>query len=242
MPDRYSRIFLLSHMRAYTSLAAHILGSHPQINGYFELHISYDDASALDRQLEDFRGQEALKQNSRYLFDKLLHDDYLLEPEKLGISNIVILVSLLEPAQTIRSIVNLFAQKETEERYASPVEATNYYVNRLSELADYCQRSTWPYYYYDAELFKRDPERLLAKLTAWLDLDSPLSDQYQVFSQTGKARKGDSSRHIHSGKIHRTKTDYSHIALPENELNKAQAVYTQCRQRILGNAADAVTQ
>ena len=43
MPERYSRIFLLSHMRAFTSLAGHILGSHPQINGYFEMHISYDD-------------------------------------------------------------------------------------------------------------------------------------------------------------------------------------------------------
>jgi hypothetical protein len=51
----YARIFLLSHMRAYTSLAGHILGSHPQINGYYEMHISYEDASALDRQLEMFR-------------------------------------------------------------------------------------------------------------------------------------------------------------------------------------------
>ena len=33
-PKPCARIFLLSHMRAYTSLAGHILGSHPQINGY----------------------------------------------------------------------------------------------------------------------------------------------------------------------------------------------------------------
>jgi hypothetical protein len=32
-PDPYARIFLLSHMRAFTSLAGHILGSHPQIKG-----------------------------------------------------------------------------------------------------------------------------------------------------------------------------------------------------------------
>ena len=35
VPDPYARIFLLSHMRAYTSLAGRILGSHPQINGYY---------------------------------------------------------------------------------------------------------------------------------------------------------------------------------------------------------------
>ncbi|TCS68990.1 hypothetical protein EDC61_1225 [Sulfuritortus calidifontis] len=45
----HARIFLLSHMRAFTSLAGHILGSHPQINGYYEMHISYWDAAALDR-------------------------------------------------------------------------------------------------------------------------------------------------------------------------------------------------
>jgi hypothetical protein len=59
--DPYARIFLLSHMRAFTSLAGHILGSHPQINGYYEMHISYEDASALERQLEVFRQGDVLK-------------------------------------------------------------------------------------------------------------------------------------------------------------------------------------
>jgi hypothetical protein len=36
------------------------------------MHISYEDASALDRQLEVFRQGDVLKVNSRYLFDKLL--------------------------------------------------------------------------------------------------------------------------------------------------------------------------
>ncbi len=49
LPDRYARIFPLSHMCTHTSLMAHILGSHPQINGYYEMHLGYEDASALDR-------------------------------------------------------------------------------------------------------------------------------------------------------------------------------------------------
>ena len=76
----YSRIFILSHMRAFTSLAGHILGSHPQINGYFEMHISYDDATALDKQLEVLQESETLKQNSQFIVDKLLHNDYQLKP------------------------------------------------------------------------------------------------------------------------------------------------------------------
>jgi hypothetical protein len=65
--DPYARIFLLSHMRAFTSLAGHSLGSYPQIMATTKC--SYEDASALDRQLEMFRQGDVLKANSRYLFD-----------------------------------------------------------------------------------------------------------------------------------------------------------------------------
>ena len=64
--EHHAGIFLLSHMRAFTSLAGHILGSHPQINGY-EMHISHEDAAALDRQMEVLQEGDALKPGSRYL-------------------------------------------------------------------------------------------------------------------------------------------------------------------------------
>lgn len=239
--EPHSRIFLLSHMRAFTTLAGHILGSHPQINGYYEMHISYEDASALDKQLDVFLESDVLKENSRYLFDKLLHNDYLLKPEQLGLANMKILISLLEPEHTIKSIVNLFAQKEIEDLYALPVEAANYYIARVQALADFSRAANQPYYYFDAEMFQRAPEILLPRLSDWLELDSPLSERYQIFNQTGKARKGDSSGRIHSGRIDRTPVDYSHISIPEDVLRAAQKVYRECRQQIVGNAADSVS-
>ncbi|PWB56550.1 MAG: hypothetical protein C3F18_04930 [Nitrosomonadales bacterium] len=240
-PEPHARIFLLSHMRAYTSLAGHILGSHPEINGYYEMHISYEGASALDRQLGMYLAGDALKESSRYLFDKLLHNDYLLKPERLGLANIKILISLMEPERTIKSIVNLFAQKEIDDLYASPVEAANYYIARVQALADFSRESGQPYYYFDAEMLQRAPEKLLPKLLDWLELDTPLSECYQIFSHTGKARKGDSSERIHSGKIDRTPVDYSHIAIPDEVLRKAREAYRECRQQIVGNAADSVS-
>ena len=135
MSDSYARIFLLSHMRAYTSLAGHILGSHPQINGYFEMHLGYEDASALDRQLAAYQRDEALKPGSRYLFDKLLHNDYALKPERLGRADIKVLVALAEPEHTIKSIVHLFRQKPDPDLYASPVQAAKYYVERVRALS-----------------------------------------------------------------------------------------------------------
>ena len=241
MPERYSRIFLLSHMRAFTSLAGHILGSHPEINGYFEMHISYDDASALNKQLDVLQEHEALKQNSHYLFDKLLHNDYQLKPELPGFDGIKILLALRQPEHTIKSIVNLFAQKETVELYASPEEATKYYNERLEVLADFCRTFAQGYYYFDAELLQSAPEILLPAMSGWLELDSPLSERYKLFSHTGKARKGDSSNLIHSGAIDKTRIDYSHIRLPEDELKRAIMAYQNCRQLIIDNANDSVT-
>ena len=228
-------------MRAFTTLAGHILGSHPQINGYYEMHISYEDASALDKQLDVFLESDVLKENSRYLFDKLLHNDYLLKPEQLGLANIKILISLLEPEHTIKSIVNLFAQKEIEDLYASPVEAANYYIARVQALADFSRPANQSYYYFDAELFQRAPEILLPKLSDWLELDSPLRERYQIFSHTGKTGKGDSSQRIHSGSIDKTRIDYSHIAIPQDALSAAKKVYRECRQQIIGNAVDSVS-
>lgn len=237
--DAFARIFLLSHMRAYTSLAGHILGSHPQINGYYEMHLGYEEAAALDRQLEAFRHDEVLKPGSRYLFDKLLHNDYALKPERLGRADIKILVALAEPAHTIRSIVHLFRQKPDPDLYASPVEAANYYVERVRALADFCRMTDWPYTYFDAELFVRAPERLLPRLTAWLELDSPLSECYEVFSHTGKARRGDTSERVRSGRIDRVRSDYAHVVIPEDALRAAEAAYRACREEIISRAADS---
>jgi len=240
LPEPHARIFLLSHMRAYTSLAGHILGSHPQINGYYEMHLSYEGASALDRQRELYLQSDALKPDSRYLFDKLLHNDYRLLPERLGLADMKILISLAEPEHTIKSVVHLFAQKPVEDLYASPVEAANYYIARVKALAEF-SRTNPGYFYFDAELWQRAPERLLPRLTAWLELDSPLSERYQTFSQTGKAGRGDSSQRIHSGSIDKTRFDYSHVAIPEEALRAAREVYRECRARVVAGARESLT-
>ena len=83
------------------------------------MHLGHEDAAALDRQRALYQQGDALNPGSRYLFDKLLHNDYVLKPERLGMADIKILVALAEPAHTIRSIVHLFRQKEESDRYAS---------------------------------------------------------------------------------------------------------------------------
>ncbi|MDQ1362779.1 MAG: hypothetical protein QG652_639 [Pseudomonadota bacterium] len=240
MADNYSRIFLLSHMRAFTSLAGHILGSHPQINGYYEMHVSYDDAHSLNRQIDLYREHDELKPGGRYLFDKLLHNDYALQLERLNIPDVKILIALREPEHTIKSIVNLFAQKKIDDLYASPVEATRYYVDRLKWLADFCRHVDYRYFYFDAEMLKDESDILLPRLSQWLELDTPLSECYGVFSQTGKDRKGDSSENIRGGKINRMVHDYSAISIPDEQLKMARQVYRYSREAIIRGAAESV--
>ena len=227
-------------MRAYTSLAGHILGSHPQIDGYYEMHLGYEEPAALDRQLEAFLQDEVLKPGSRYLFDKLLHNDYVLKPERLGLADIKILVALAEPEHTIRSIVHLFRQKPDPDLYASPLEAAKYYVERVRTLAEFFRTIDRPYTYFDAELLVRAPEKLLPRLTEWLELDSPLRERYEVFSQSGRARRGDTSQRVRSGRIDRARSDYSEVAIPQEVLGAAEAAYRKCREEIVARAADAL--
>lgn len=236
----HARIFLLSHMRAYTSLAGHILGSHSQINGYYEMHISYDDASALDRQLEVFLEGDVLKPNSRYLFDKLLHNDYRLLPERLGSIPIKLLLCVNDPEHSLRSIVALFRRKCQADPYATPGGAAAYLISRLQALAEFAERHSGEYVYFDAGLWQTAPETLLARLTDWLGLSSPLSAEYRVFSQTGKPRRGDSSPRILSGRIERGRADYSHIAIPEPLLWAARQAHAECRTRLIAHAREAL--
>ena len=240
MSDAYSRIFLLSHMRAYTSLLGHILGSNPKINGYFELHLSYDDASAAVRQLDLLARADGLKPGSGYLFDKLLHDDYRLMPERLGLSGTKVLVALRAPEQTLRSIVSLFGKKGPGELYAEPREAARYYVERLATLADFCEAHAGGYRYFDAETLTGSPDRLLPALTRWLELETPLAERYGIFSRTGVAGSGDSSSTIQSGRISRAVSDYSDVPLSADLLEQARVVYCDCRRRIVDSAAESL--
>ena len=63
---------------------------------------------------------------------------------------------------------------------------------------------------------------------------------YYRFSQTGKARKGDSSSAIYSGTIDQDRVDYSHIPVPDDVLHRAREVYRRCREGIIAGSADAI--
>lgn len=229
-------------MRAYSSLIGHILGSHPHINGYYEMHLSYSSVSDLDEQLRLYSQYESPKPGSSYLFDKLLHNDYALDTSMLSDNDDRILMSIRSPEDSLKSIIHLFQAKHTDDPYAEPARATEYYIQRLESLAAFSGENRGRYYYFDAELVKTDSRNLLQALTRWCGLTTALSDRYRTFSLTGKAGAGDSSGFINSGRIEASTHCYPGIVLPAQHIELAEQAYEVNRGVMLANAEESFTQ
>src|SRR3981081_4049252 len=91
-------IFVIGHMRSYSSLLCHILGSNPAISGYAETHQSYfgsTDLRRLARKVRETKGAERL---GPYILDKMLHNGLAIAPNILQRSDIKI-IFLIRPAE-----------------------------------------------------------------------------------------------------------------------------------------------
>ena len=88
-------------------MLSHILGSHPQVIGYSELHQSYQKWNELlwRRTLAYLERRGGLR--DKYLLDKVLHNRYPISPGILGAPNTKCIFVLREPESTLKSIRHL---------------------------------------------------------------------------------------------------------------------------------------
>ncbi len=227
-------------MRANTSLMGHILGSHPNINGYYEMHQSYLSADDLLVQKQRYLLNDSIKENSYYFFDKLLHNHYQLALQNLDLKQVLVFVSIRSPEQSIKSIIHLFRHKKTQHAYATPELAINYYHHRITKLVTFCEQYKDKYYYYDADFIRNQPKKLLPAMQDWLKLNSPLKEQYQLFSQTGRMGAGDSSDNMKAGAIIKQQNNYKDIIVPMDLLNRVIKKTEQQRLFIIKHAIAGV--
>lgn len=235
-PARYlskkGYIFLISHMRSYSSLLGHILGSHPEIKGYAENHQRY-------RNWLDFlrlRRATYLSCNSlegRYIFDKLLHNYCAITDRIILQKNIKIIISIREPEKTIKSIVRLFSEIE-HSKYQSISDCVNYYCQRLAGIKKLVERIPGRYYFFKAERIINDTEKLLDELEAFLDLETPLKSEYKTFKYTGQQGKGDPSEFISKGSVQKDRNSYENIELSEEVLAPAIKIYNDTLNALQG--------
>ncbi len=196
---RRDRIFLLSHMRANTSLFGHILGSNPHIEGYYELHESYQKPADFVLTKKKYYRSHCPKKGATYLFDKLLHNHHALNESLLKKEDRLIIM-IREPAATVKSILKIFADKP-DSRWADRDSAELYYIERMEELRRLSGVLKGWYFFLKSEDLILNTEHTLQVLSRFLELPTPLSERYEKFSKTGQRGFGDSSSNIVSGKV-----------------------------------------
>ena len=227
----FKPILLLSHMRANTSLIGHILGSHPQINGYYEQHIGYYNWKSFIRQRLLFSQEHQLKPNSRYFFDKVLHSEHFVSHELLNRTGAKILISIRKPETTIPSIIKLYQGIDPSHDFCTVKGATTYYINRMKYLTNISQQLN-DYYYYDAELLRNNTAECLKGISNFLGLSVPLSSEFKTLKFTGVGNAGDRSGNLNAAMVKKETTDYSNFDWNAVDISHLKSSYMNTKNKI----------
>ncbi len=224
-------IFLLSHMRSYSSLLSHILGSHGNIAGYSEMHLSYkkrSDLLTLRYRVYISNNREPIKD---YIFDKILHN-HSISNNILNDRNTKALFMLREPEATLKSILKMSKNLNNPNRISDINKIGKYYLRRLEQLEELAKRTNGTAIYLDAEKIVNDTDFALGYLTDWLQLKTTLSSEYKIFSKTGKPGFGDPSDNIKQGKIIKNR-EPADVTIPTDILQSANEGYIKCRESLM---------
>ena len=222
-------ILILSHMRSRSTLLSHILGSNPEITGYTEHHKSYEDwidFIYLRRRLFQMNKEEL---GTPMLLDKILHNVHVLSDWAMKKSNVKIIVLLRKPEESVKSIINL-GSLEGHEDYKDPGYAINYYCERLDHLWQIREKIRHNCFYIESDRILDATLTLLADLSEWLELKTPLDSKYDTFELSGKPYYGDPSKNITLGKITGKRKSFDGISLESELLTPAEEFYDKCHE------------
>ena len=224
-------IFIFSHMRSGSTLLCHILNTNPGICGYGESRIRYrseNELLTLASRLGDFFGNDA--NMSRYIFDKLLHDEMLVDEGLLHSQKIRCIFLLRSPEEAIQSTIRLYAGLSWP---MTPFQANEYFTDRLATMIKYAtivnEKNRCFLLTYHQLLYKTG--NVFRALEDWLGLDAPLREDYVQHKATGVIGVGDPSSTIKMGRIVRPlKLEVSHGRA--SSLSETKSVYTHTLKQL----------
>ena len=200
MTTRRTPLFILSHMRSYSSVLSHVLGSHPEIDGYCETHLRYRvslDFMRLKWRVRRLTGEPL---RGHMVLDKILHN-YALTRSLLDSPDTQAVFLLRQPVEALQSIIHMGRQLDANERNADAASATAYYVDRVRRLAKLAPLLGARAAFVESEQLLTHTEQTLNFLTHFLGLDAPLDRRYRRFPRTGRPGSGDPSPAISTGEL-----------------------------------------
>lgn len=233
MGARYEHIFLVSHMRSYSSLLSHLIGEHPEVNGYVEQQVGYptemDLVGMRIRTYELTGGQ----MNGKYLFDKILHNRLRIGAEVAARSDVHLLLSIREPIAAVQSTVAM-ARKNHKPGWKGRVpKVAGYYRERMEGMVQMARaRKDGDILFFQAERAVDNTAGLLAAIQRYLHLDTPFKESYTPQKLTGVGLFGDPSDYIKSGQVVKKRADHSGIEIPDAIRKELQTSYEDTQQRL----------
>lgn len=195
--DPPKTLFVIAHARSGSTMLTHILGAHPDILSVGEHHVSYDASSDLQR-LHDRTAfiSRDFRSSPSYVVDKIVHTKHLISPALLKDQQTRFVFLLRTPEGTLPSVGKMFGNVGLDRQL-------NYYQGRLGDMTEMAaaindvNRMAFTTY----EQLTTKPAETLRYLSEFLDLDSPLRQDYGVSRTTGRQAWGDPSERIFSGTI-----------------------------------------
>jgi hypothetical protein len=227
MPKTHSPLFILSHMRSYSSLLAHVLGSHREIDGYCETHLRYYfpfDLLRLHWRVRKLTGEPL---RGRYVLDKILHN-YAMAPSILDGRRTRAVLLLRQPVEVVQSILHMGTHLDPLERNTNLEHVSGYYIARLERLAELARQLGRRAAFIESEALLERTDETLEFLRDHLELNDPLQRQYRNFAKTGQPGFGDPSPAIRSGKIGGYRVKRTQFAVPTALVEKISAAHAAC--------------
>ena len=219
-------LFLLGHMRSYSSVLSHILGSHPQISGYCETHTKYRtyfDLWKLRRRVRKLTGEPL---QGDYVLDKVLHD-YPIARGILNSNSTRAVVLIRRPRETVHSIIEMGLTHSSVAWHRNLDLVAGYYETRLAGLLRLTQALRGRVVFLEAEALLANTRAVLDQLGVFLQLQSPLQTEYRRFAHTGEAGFGDPSKAIAAGQFttQTAREDRTAVSLPRPLASRLQIAH-----------------
>jgi hypothetical protein len=233
-------LFVLGHMRCYSSLLCHILGSHPQIDGYCETHVKYRtrfDLLRLRSRVVKLTGEPL---RGRYVLDKVLHN-YPFASSILRSPNTLAIVMVRRPVPTVQSIVNMGLHYSDIAWYRDLDAVARYYEERVAALVRLADELRGRVMFMEAETLLSRTDDVLQSIGGLLDLGEPLRSDYKRFAHTGEGGFGDPSETITTGRVtNAVREPLTPVMLPAALVARLETAYAACSASLRDRCCEAL--